>query len=221
MAIKHKVEKFPLDNLRSSEWNDEHIINFKDYLVHQCDFFRGSLSDCYDSAGETPQVVVLNNHVFLKLETLASTGSYSSVYHKSAAGSGEFLHPNDLPIALFNIVFNTFSSSGIVAQFGFYGPSGMAYFEVNNNKVYAVTFDGAAWNVQLLSDVVVSGQYKIEFWSNAVRFYIEDIYNPKITITQNIPTTALRPFINAISQSDTKTILLIDGVGFMVKRRTS
>jgi hypothetical protein len=221
MSITHRAYKRTLDKGYASEWNDDHMINFRDYLTHVCDFFKGSLTDCYDLAGETPQVVIFTNHVFLKLETRASTGSYSSVYHKFAGGSSPFLHPSDLPAVIFNIIFNNYYSQGIVAQFGFYSDSGAAYFEVKDSKVYAVTYDGTTWNVQLVSDVVVSGQYKIEFWSNKVKFFIEDMYEPKVTITQNIPTVAMRQFINAVSQGNVKTVLLVDAVGFMVKRRTS
>jgi hypothetical protein len=221
MSITHKAYKRTLDKGYASEWNDDHMINFRDYLTHVCDFFRGNLTDCYDLVGETPQVVIFTNHVFLKLETLASTGSYSSVYHKFGGGSGEFLHPNDLPSVIFNIIFNNYYSQGIVAQFGFYSPSGMAYFEVKDSKVYAVTFDGTAWNVQLISESINNGQYKIEILGNKAKFFIEDMYEPKMTITQNVPTVAMRPFASAISQGNVKTILLVDAVGFMLRRRTS
>lgn len=223
MTIRHRAFKQPLDKGFSSEWNDDHVVDLSNYLTFYDCFYNDALAPWWNTAQSTGSGAVttdmVDNHLFL---TVRSGGTATSI------GSVRFGNDNctnrlDLPIFTASVRLDTTRK----LEFGFFAAATApftanqngAYFRVSNGVIYAVTGTGAAETVTSLGTPSLYGVYKIEFTSTNVKFYIDNMREPRAIHTTNLPSVDLTFKFSAQRELGEEQILRCDGVGLQRLRK--
>jgi len=223
MTIRHKAVKATLDRGYSTEWNDDHQINFEDDLIFYDTFWYNSLAAWWNTGqttgGATVAIAMVNNHNFLVLTTGGGAGDIASV----RLGTADMTNKLDLAIATFSVNLQTTYGQ----EFGFFAAANTpfttnqrgAYFIVGNGVLYAVTGDGAAETTTNLGTPNAYGIYRIEFTSTQVRFYVDDMVTPVAVHTTNITSDDLTLKASAKTYLFVSQIVRIDGIGLQRLRK--
>jgi len=228
MAIRHTAVKGTLDVGTHEEWNDDHLYDFEDEVDILTAFVTPQIGAFWDlgqtAGGNNPVLVFENHHAFCKLDTGAVTGQISSIRYEFNGAAGNITYINDAPAVATAVGLTSFHTSDEVAEFGFFesGTSPFtanqdgAYFRVKDNKLYAVTGDGAAetaTDVTPEGGVSAWGHYRIELNPTNCKFYVNGRDAASATHTTNLPDSDLTIKFSVQSQNNITTTMYIDGVG--------
>ena len=221
-SIRHKAVKASLEQGYASEWNDDHHIDFTDELLQDWVFSSTNIPDEFTtslSGTGAIDVYMVNNHNFLNIETVATGSSVASLI----LGDDDVTNKLDLPIFTTAVRLEDVD----LAEYGFFVKAGApftanqkgAYFRCTGGNIYAVCGNGVSETAVLIGAYSEYAQYKIEFTSTSVRFYINNLATPEETITTNIPTDDLTLKISAKNQTAAERILRVDGIALMRLRK--
>jgi len=235
MSYRHKAIKSSLDVGLVSEWNDDHILDYTDEIEEQLLRISEQVSEVWDtsqtSGGNAPiwsQVGSSGSkHAFVVLNTGAVAGNISSMRLKLGGSAGNVTSPDDLPIFTATINVDTISTTGNVVEFGFFENStnpfttnqSGAYFRIKNNQLYAVSGTGTAETEEIIGAISTYNQYRIEFGSSNIKYYVNDMSAYKVSIATNRPTTDLTIKISVISVNNVDSTIRTDGVSFVRLRK--
>jgi len=218
MTLRHKAYKTALSTGLASEWNDDHWADFRDELLAEWTFPAHNIPAEFTNAvtgSATVDVGMANNHNSMNLLTGATSSSVASL----KLGDTDTTNKLDLPIFTSTIKLE----SNDLAEFGFFVYANTpftanqkgAYFRISGGKLYAVTGTGAAETATEIGNLTTYGQYKIEFTSIDVRFYLDDLITPVATHTTTIPTEDITLKVSLKTQTTTPRILRMDGLALM------
>lgn len=228
MSIRHKAVKEALDKGRSSEWNDDHKIDFTDQLTFYDTFiYRPAVfvdSSCWyvlTSGGAGINIGMVDNHLYCNLTSGVNAGANVFI----DLGGIEITNKLDLPKATFSIRLSTTKRH----EFGFLrhvdtpftANQRGAYFRVENDVLFAVTGDGTAETPTDLGFPNEYGVYRIEFTSTTVDFYVDDMTTKKASHVNNIPSEDFTIRLTTKTYDTTSQILRTDGVGLERGRKSS
>jgi len=235
MSIKHKAYKETLGRGYSSEWNDDHIQDYRDHIDMDFCPITASLSSYWDlysaGTGNDPAVTLVgaagSAHAFVVFNTGGTTNNTSGMRKKLAGAVGNITSSADLPILTFPLQIVAVHNVGNVIEAGllpsaappFTANQDGAYFRVNNNTLYAVTGDGAAETTTDLGAFDEYAVYRVEMLSTSVRFYVNDMVTPAATHTTNIPNTTLTIMFTIRSLNNVDSTMRIDAVGLQILRK--
>jgi hypothetical protein len=222
MTIRHKAVKTSLSTGYASEWNDDHHIDFTNELTECWTFSSTNLDDDFTtstSGTASISVGMSNNHNFLNLTTGTTANSVASV----RLGNNDVTNKLDTPIFTTALKLESVD----LAEFGFFTFAGSpftanqkgAYFRIVSGILYAVTGNGTTEQTTNLGAISQYEQYKIEFTSTQVRFYVGDLMAIDATHTQSIPSDNLTLKINIKNQDTTNRILRVDGLALTRLRK--
>ena len=220
--IRHKARKERFEVGESSEWNDDHHIDFEDELTQSWVFSSTNIPDEFTTSttgSATINVGMHDNHNFLNIVTGTTSGSIGSLI----LGNANVTNKNDLPV--FTIALKLETTDQI--EFGFFDYSTSpftsnqkgAYFKISEGKVYAVTSDGTNKTETEIGEVSTYNQYRIEFTSSDVRFYVGSLYDVDATHTTNITNDNLTIKVSAKTYGSTSQIVRIDGIALTRLRK--
>ena len=227
MTIRHKFRAAPLDKGLSSDWNDDHEIDFTDELLFSDVFFWDALSEFWDisqcTGGGTAAIDLVSGHNFVKIESSVGAGDVGCL----RLGTTDMTNKTDLPIATFTIKTDTIQNQEIgffrAADTPFTANQNGAYFRILAGALYAVTGDGADEEVNDVTPATFNinkyYQLRIEFTSTNVRFYIDDMVTPVQTNTTHITTDDLTFKASAGETGSVSQILHRDAFGLMRLRK--
>ena len=235
MSYRHKAIKSSLDVGLVSEWNDDHILDYTDEIEEQLLRISESISESWDtsqtSGGSVPVWGKIGSngsgHAFVILNTGAVTGKISSMRLKLGGSAGNVTSPDDLPIFTATINISAISTTGNVVEFGFFENSVSpftanqkgAYFRIKNDQLYAVSGTGTAETEALIGSISTYNQYRIEFGSSNIKYYVNDMASYKVSIATNRPISDLTIKISVISANNVDSTIRTDGVSFVRLRK--
>ena len=212
MSMRHIAQKETLDRGYASEWNDDHMENFATRIETRAHILSESLIDHFDLAQEntaTPTAITIVNGVAaIRFIPFGGINRLSSIRLMLGGAAGNVTNLVGLPIANMAVELGGLTGDNNTHQFGLVDSPSIpfnplddgAFFRISNNIISAVTSDGAVETETVIGAPNQFGNYRIEFNSTDVRFYIDDLVNPVAVHTTNIPivdltfkfTTALR-----------------------------
>lgn len=235
MSIRHKAVKATLDRGYASEWNDDHQLDFEEEICHQCLCPGEAITVHWDTAqtagGSAPVWSMTSNHAWVVLNTGGVTDQISSMRHELGGAVSNITNADDLPVLTLTMqIVQVHDAAGVansVIEFGFQDDSDAlftqnqhhAIFRVYNGKVHAVTGDGAAETETEIADYDEYGQYRIEFTSTQVRFYVDDLTSPAATHTANLPTADLTIKVSVRSKNNVDSTVNVDALGWRRLRK--
>ncbi|MHA1227919.1 MAG: hypothetical protein ACTSPV_14325 [Candidatus Hodarchaeales archaeon] len=207
MATNHRAVKATLDRGLSSEWNDDHIVQYCNSITHECFFMGVALAVEWDTAqtaggGVAPVNTFTDHHVQAEFDSGAGANDTSSMRHQFSGVVGNITSFRDAPIFTSHLWLEQFPIATECIEFGFFedvhvpftANTDGAYFRVDTNKIYAVTGDGVgetATDVTPATGIPEYACYKIELTSTDCKFYIGDMKTPVATHTsvpdENLP----------------------------------
>jgi len=227
--VRHKAIKAPLDVGASSEWNDDHIVDFTDELSHVCIWPGVPLSVEWDFAqtagGSNPTLSFTNHHTFAELNSGGVTGQISSMRHEFAGAPGNITYIDDAPIFTSAVWLEAYHTIGEVAEFGlidsasaaaFTANQDGAYFRIDTDALLAVTGDGAGettTDITPATGIPEYGHYRIELTATNAKFYVDNMETEKATHTANLPDNDLTIKYSIQSQNNIDSFMYVDGVG--------
>jgi len=227
MTIRHKYKAAPLDKGLSSDWNDDHHIDFEDELVFSDVFFWDALSEWWDDSqsanGGTAAIDLVSGHNFVKVESSAGAGGLGVL----RLGTTDITNATDLPVATFTIKTDTILNEEI----GFFKASDTpftanqdgAYFRISASKIYAVTGDGAGEEANDITPATFGVnkyyQLRIKFTSTTVEFYIDDLVTYVQANTTHITADDLTFKASAAVSGGVSQKLHMDGFGMTRARK--
>lgn len=231
--MRHKAIKATLDVGTSAEWNDDHLADFEDELTYEYSPIDTPVANVWDTAqtaaGSVPVVAFTNGHTGVYFVTGGVTDQTSSMRHERATVVGDITFVDDAPIMNMAVWLEAYHTAGNVAEFGLI-PSGTAlftanqdgaYFRILDNKLYAVTGDGAA---ETATDITPGagipeyGNYRIELGAANCIFYVDDMDTAAATHTTNLPDTDLTMKFSVRSKNDVDSKMYVDGVALTRNR---
>jgi len=232
--VRHKRIVGSLDTGTHEDWNDDHISDYSDEVRHTCIIPGVPLSVEWDfgqvAGGVNPTLVFEDNHVFGYLNTGGVTGQISSMRHEFNGAAGNITHADDAPILTTAVWMEAYHTVGLVAEFGlidsasaaaFTANQDGAYFRIEDNKLYAVTGDGAAetaTDITPAGGIPEYGHYRIQLTGSNCEFYVDDMDTVATTHTANLPDTALTIKYSLQSQNNVDSKMYVDGVGLTRNR---
>lgn len=231
MAIRHKAYKATLDRGYSSEWNDDHHLNPSEEIMDFTTFIDRAYTVTWNAAQNTsavlPIVSITNNHAFMYLNSGAVMALKGSIRYMLAGIVGDITNLLDLPVLTMSIRLDSIGAVGTTHEFGFFvnatAPFTVnqqgAYFRVVNNVLYAVTGTGAAETTTPLPIPNQYGIYRIEFLSDRVKFYIDDLINPVASHLLNLPVADLTIKLSCQTVAAGAQVLRSDFVGLQRLRK--
>lgn len=235
MSIRHKAIVAPLDKGHSSEWNDDHILDFTDEIEPYCLLRAISLYASWDFAqtagGYEPEVQMVgaagSGHAFIVFNTGGVTGQTSSMRKELAGAVSNITSPDDNPLLTFALQIVRVHTEGKVIECGFFNSGDSiftanqngAYFRIEDNKVYAVTGNGTAETKTEIGPYNEYGQYRIVFGTGKVDFYIDDMATKKASHTTTLPDSDLTLKFSIQSQDDVDSTMRIDAIGMTILRK--
>lgn len=237
MSKRHKRIVSALDKGLSSDWNDDHIIDYTDELEHDFNLMTISEGTEWDltetAAGVNPDVVFEDNHAWCKLNTGGVTGRTSVMKAKLDGAASNITNIADAPIHITAVKLEAYHIVGNVIEFGllnngvniFTANQDGAYFRVKDNKLYAVTGDGAA-ETETEITIVSLGQddflnCRIELSATDCKFYVENTLVATHSNTENLPDSDLTIKYGIISANNVDSTMFVDGCGLTRFRKKS
>jgi len=221
MTIRHKAYMLPLDKGLSSDWNDDHEVDFEEELIMYDTFLFDDLMPWWSiaqcSGGGGVGCGMSNNHNFVEIASGGGGAGLASM----RIGDSDMTNKLDLPIATFTLLTDTID--GI--ELGFFRSNDApftalqigAYFRIDTSKIYAVTGDGvneeAVDVTPPLFAIAKYYQLRIEFGSSWVKFYIDNLLVEVSTNTQYNPTDDLTFKASVKDVSGTPNLIHMDGFG--------
>lgn len=233
MTKKHKAIKATLDKGYASEWNDDHIDDFQDWIDIETFFITPALVVLWDctnnAAGVVPVLTFEDHHAFAYLHSGNAQLDWSLMKYEFNGAPANFTHINDNPIFTTALWLEKYDAANIVAEFGFMdndkAPTAAnkdgAYFRVKDDKLYAVCGDGAAEtevDITPTEGIPEYGHYRIELQSTKCDFYVDDMGTLKTSITTNLPVLDLTIFYYADSGDVADTQMYVDAVACQMLR---
>ena len=227
MTTRHKFVAAPLDKGLSSDWNDDHHIDFDEELTFWDVFHYGALmahwSTAQCAAGGTAAIDLVSGHNFVKIESSAGAGGLGCL----RLGTTDITNAADLPVATFTIKTDTVQKEEI----GFFKASDTpftanqdgAYFRISASKIYAVTGDGAGEEANDITPATFGVnkyyQLRIKFTSTTVEFYIDDLVTYVQANTTHITADDLTFKASAAVSGGVSQKLHMDGFGMTRARK--
>ena len=233
MATRHKKIVATLDTGSSSEWNDDHIIDFSDEITIYENLVGPALTETWElsktGGGNIPAITFEDHHTFVLLDTNGGTGDISEMKYSLGAGSGNITYINNAPIMNIAVWMKDYATTGKVGEWGlfdnavdlFTDDQDGAYFRVSANKLYAVTGQGAAetaTDITPILGVPEFGNYRIALTSSNCYFYLDDMESPIAVHTTNLPDSDLTMAVGARCDDSIETHIYVDGVGLTRNR---
>ena len=233
MSQRHKEVKASLDVGKAADWNDDHLIDFTDEVDWEYSPLTIPVGNVWDTAqtsgGSAPVVALRDSHVFVYLNTGATTDQTSSMRLEMATQASDITAKEDAPMLSMAIWLEDYHSAGNVAEFGlipyatnlFTANQDGAYFRINDNKLYAVTGNGAAEtavDITPITGIPEFGNYKIELTGSNCKFFVDDMKTAKLTQTLTLPDNALTIKITIRSKNNVDTKAWLDGVALKRNR---
>jgi len=233
MAQRHKRIVDTLDVGSHNDWNDDHISDFSDEVDWEYSPLTIPVVNVWDvgqtSGGSNPVVALQDSHVFVYLNTGATTDQTSSMRLEMATTASDITAKEEYPILTMALWMEAYHTAGLVAEFGlipyatnlFTALQDGAYFAIEDNKLYAVTGNGAA---ETATDITPSlgiteyGNYKIELADSSCKFYVDDMETPALTQTLTLPNNDLTIKISVRSKNNVNTKAYLDGVALKRNR---
>ena len=220
--MRHKAKKSSLEVGLVSEWNDDHIADFEDKLIQEWSFSSTSLSNDLtkiEANNGAVNIGMSSNHNFCNLISSTTANGLAVL----ELGEGDVTNKLDLPV--FTTAIKLETSDKI--EFGFFVHANApftanqkgAYFRISGGKVYAVTGNGTNETITEIGEVNTYEQYKIEFTSTDVRFYVGDIRTIDATHTTNIPTDNLTIKFSVKTNGGVSQIARVDGFALQRLRK--
>lgn len=232
--VRHKAIKDTLEVGTHDEWNDDHISDFEDELLLECDFITPAITTTWDTAqtvgGVVPVLAFIDHHCFAELNTTADTGDISSMRYEFNGAAGNITYLDDAPIWTSAVWLEAYHTAGLVAEFGlinsataaaFTANQDGAYFRIEDDVLLAVTGSGAA---ETLTDVTPAagipeyGHYRIELTGSNCAFYVDDMETPAATHTLTLPDSNLTIKYSIQSQNNVDSFMYVDGCGLTRNR---
>ena len=203
MSIRHKKVYNSLDVGLKDDWNDDHHYNPYDEILFCTTFVESNFSDTWDSTQTTgatgPAVSMADSHAFMVLDSTADIGDIATIRMKLGGTAGNITQKTDTPVLTLSVRLISPAGTGTTHEFGFFVDTdtpftakqkGM-YFRIKDNKVYAVTGNGANETTTEIGTASEYAVYKIQITSSDVRFYIDDLDVIEATHTTYITTDEL------------------------------
>lgn len=222
MTIRHKARKESLEMGKSSEWNDDHHIDFENEIMQIWTFSSVNIPSEFTTlttGSATINTEMSEYHNFLTIKTGTTSGSIGSLI----LGNRNVTNRRDLPILTIALKLEKKDQ----VEFGFFDYSTTpftsnqkgAYFRISGGKVYSVTGDGTNETVTELGNANTYDQYRIEFTSTDIRFYITNLYSIKATHATNITNDDITIKISAKTYLGNEQIIRVDGIGLKRLRK--
>lgn len=233
MSLRHKEVKATLDVGKAEEWNDDHLVDFSDEVDWEYSPLTIPVGDVWDTAqtsgGSAPVVTLSDSHVFVYLITGATTDQTSSMRLEMATTASDITAKEDAPVLTMALWLEAYHTAGNVAEFGlipyatnlFTANQDGAYFRINDDKLYAVTGNGAAetaTDITPITGISEFGNYKIELTGSNCKFYVDDMKTPKLTQTLTLPNNDLTIKISIRSKNNIDTKAWLDGIALKRNR---
>ncbi len=239
MAMRHKAIKATLDTGYATEWNDDHIHDFTDDLAELMLILGHALNSYWDFAqtagGSNPAWAMVGaagaEHAFVVLNTGGVTNQISSMRTELGAAVANITSPGDLPILTCSVdiaaVHDAAGVANSVVEFGFQDDSDAlftvnqdhAIFRVYDGKIHAVTGDGAAETETEIAAYNQYGNYRIEFTTGHVLFYVDNMATAAADHTANLPDAAMTVKFSVRSKNNVDSTIRVDGVGLTRLRK--
>lgn len=237
MSKRHKAHKEILSKGLASEWNDDHILDYTDELEHDFNLMtisEGTEWDLTETAGGTnPDIVFEDNHSWCKLLTGGVTGQSSVMKAKLDGVASNITNIADAPIHTTAVKLEAYHTAGNVIEFGlfdngigiFTANQDGAYFRIKDNKMYAVTGDGANETETELTGITLAQNdflsCRIELSSTNAIFYVDNMETAKATHATNLPDSDLTLKYGVISANNVDSVMFVDGCGLTRFRKKS
>ena len=233
MSSRHKRIVDTLDVGSHNDWNDDHIADFSDEVDWEYSPVSIPVANIWDTAqtagGSAPVVALQDSHVFVYLNTGATTDQTSSMRLEMATTASDITAKEDAPVLTMALWMEAYHTALNVAEFGLipYGTALFtanqdgAYFRISANKLYAVTGNGAA---ETATDITPGtgipeyGNYKIELTDSNAKFYVDNMETAAATITTTLPDNDLTIKISIRSKNNVDTSAYLDGVALKRNR---
>lgn len=232
MALRHKAVKATLDQGYASEWNDDHQCSYETWIDHASPIPGPNLTAEWDVAqtagGSNPVWALVGaagaEHAFVVLNTGGVTNQISSMRHELGGAVSNITSPGDLPILTITLdiaaVHDAAGVANSVVEFGFQDDSDAlftinqdhAIFRVYDGKLHAVTGDGAAETETELAAYNQYGEYRIEFTTGHVLFYVDNMVTAAADHVANIPDAALTIKLSVRSKNNVDSTIRLDGL---------
>lgn len=232
--VRHKAIKDTLEVGTHDEWNDDHISDFEDELLLDCDFITPALATTWDTGqtagGVAPVLAFIDHHTFAELNTGGVTGQISSMRYEFNGAAGNITYLDDAPIMTTAVWMEAYHTAGLVAEFGlinsataaaFTALQDGAYFRVEGNTLLAVTGNGAAettTDLGPISGLPEYGHYRIELTGSNCLFYVDDMETPAHTETLTLPDSDLTIKYSIQSQNNVDSFMYVDAAGLTRNR---
>ena len=231
--VRHKAIKASLEVGSHTEWNDDHISDFEDEKLIEDKFIINALADDWDltvnATGVAGTIVFQDHHAFAFLDGGAANSDWSCMRCELGGAAGNITYVDDAPVMTCAVWLDAYNGAGNVAEWGlqnnavapFLATSEGAYFRIEDDKLYAVTNDGAAetaTDITPLAGIPEYGHYRIELGAANAKFYVDDMETPAATNTTHLPDSDLTLSFAAQTLGGTRANMYVDAVGLTISR---
>jgi len=187
MSLRHKKVQTVLGKGLSSEWNDDHVVNFATRINWDERWMINALTDNWELGQETsttPTVVLFwNDYVAASLYAAGGVGNRSTIRRKLLNVAADFTGESMQPVLEMAIGIFSPTADNATHEFGFFvtattpftANQNGAFFRIDNNVLWAVSSNGAAETKTNLGAPSLYAVYMIKHTAAGDFFYIDDL----------------------------------------------